>query len=95
MISIPEALEHKIEKLLTPSEQNIVRDVAAGKSNALIASLRGISPKTVANQLASIYRKLNLTSRQELLAMMSVDSTTGAARTDVPSHGERNGRAKS
>ena len=95
MISIPSALESRLEKMLTPAEKSIVLDVAAGKSNARIASLRGTSPRTVANQLASIYRKLNLTSRQELLAEMNLSSAVGKSaggRCLLPERNSRVGR---
>lgn len=49
--------------LLTPSERDVARLARAGSSNAEIARLRGTSPRTVANQLARIYRKLGCGSR--------------------------------
>jgi DNA-binding NarL/FixJ family response regulator len=43
-------------------------DAAAGLSNAAIARARGRSPRTIANQLQSIYRKLGVASRAEMTA---------------------------
>lgn len=51
---------------LTPAERDIARDVLAGCSTAEIARRRERSPRTIANQLASIYRKLGVSSRAEL-----------------------------
>ncbi len=70
MISIPSIYEAGFKELLTPAEQSIVRDVVCGQSNGSISRRRGTSERTVANQLASIYRKLNLASRQELIALL-------------------------
>ncbi len=53
---------------LSPSERDIVARVLRGQSNAAIASARGTSPRTVANQLAAIYSKLGVRSRRELAA---------------------------
>ena len=51
---------------LTPAEIDVVEDVLAGLGNAQIAGKRTSSPRTVANQLASIYKKLRVRSRLEL-----------------------------
>ncbi len=50
----------------------MVLAVLAGKSNADIARARDTSTRTVANQLASIYGKLGISSRHELVALTSV-----------------------
>lgn len=52
--------------LLTTTEVEIARDVLAGHSNAQIAQRRRTSVRTIANQVASIYRKLQVRSRLEL-----------------------------
>ena len=54
--------------VLTPAERMIALDAAAGLSNATIAARRRRSVRTIANQLASIYRKLGVGSRAELAA---------------------------
>lgn len=51
---------------LTPSEREILGLLVEGRSNADIAHLRGKSPRTIANQVASIFRKLGVGSRREL-----------------------------
>ena len=61
---------------LRPSERDIVRRVLRGQSNGAIASARGTSPRTVANQLAAIYSKLGVRSRRELLARQVRAETT-------------------
>jgi len=52
---------------LTRAERAIAQDVAAGYSNAEIARRRGRSVRTIANQLAALYRKLGVGSRSELV----------------------------
>jgi DNA-binding NarL/FixJ family response regulator len=52
--------------LLSGSEAAIARDILAGRSNAEIARRRGTAIRTIANQIASIYRKVGVRSRLEL-----------------------------
>jgi DNA-binding NarL/FixJ family response regulator len=51
---------------LSPAEREVARAVMEGKSNLAIARARGVSERTVANQVASIFRKLGVGSRLEL-----------------------------
>ncbi len=67
--------------LLSPTERDILAMVGAALTINRIAEVRGISPKTVRNHLASIYRKLELRSRTE--AMLC------AARLGLAPGGER------
>lgn len=51
---------------LTGTEAAIAHDILLGLSNAAIASKRGTAVRTIANQVASIFRKLQVRSRLEL-----------------------------
>jgi DNA-binding CsgD family transcriptional regulator len=53
---------------LTLAEEAVTRLLVEGHSHARIAELRAASPRTVANQLASAFRKLGISGRAELLA---------------------------
>jgi DNA-binding CsgD family transcriptional regulator len=53
---------------LTPVESAIVGQILEGRSNAQIAAARGCAPRTVANHVANIFRKLAVCSRLELVA---------------------------
>jgi DNA-binding NarL/FixJ family response regulator len=53
-------------ELLTEAETAIARDILGGLSNAAIARKRGTAVRTIANQVASIFRKLQVRSRLEL-----------------------------
>ena len=54
----------------TTAERAVARLVASGKSNAEIASERATSERTVANQLASMYRKCGVSTREELVVAL-------------------------
>jgi DNA-binding CsgD family transcriptional regulator len=53
---------------LTPAEQVIFQGIVNGQSNAEIAACRRTSVRTVANQVASLFAKLAVSSRAELVA---------------------------
>ena len=53
---------------LTPAEHAIMAPLLAGASNAEISRERGTSVRTVANQVAVIFRKYGVSSRGELAA---------------------------
>jgi DNA-binding NarL/FixJ family response regulator len=48
---------------LTEREVQVLKLVAAGKTNRAVADKLGISEKTVARHLSNIFNKLDLTSR--------------------------------
>ncbi len=54
---------------LTPRESEIVGYLSRGLQNAEIASVLGTSPNTVRNQLASLFRKLGVSTRAELVGL--------------------------
>lgn len=55
---------------LTEAEQDIALQVYAGRTNDDIARARGVSARTVGNQLEGIYRKLGVASRVELVLLL-------------------------
>jgi DNA-binding CsgD family transcriptional regulator len=55
--------------MLSAAESEVARHILAGRSNSEIARLRGCSRRTVANQVASVFRKLGVGSRLELAAL--------------------------
>lgn len=56
---------------LSDAERAVVTGIVGGKRVAAIARERGTSPRTVSNQLASVYRKLGVCSRREALALFT------------------------
>ncbi|MER5627770.1 AAA family ATPase [Streptosporangium sp. NPDC002544] len=57
--------------LLTAQEERIAGLAAAGRSNAYIASILSVSVRTVELRLTGIYRKLAVTSRNELAPLLA------------------------
>jgi DNA-binding NarL/FixJ family response regulator len=56
---------------LSHAERAIINGLLGGQCVAAIARERGTSLRTVANQVASSYRKLGVSSRRELLALLN------------------------
>ena len=56
---------------LTASERDVVLRVLHGASRNEIAERRGSSPRTIANLLASAFRKLGVQSKIELAAKLA------------------------
>jgi DNA-binding NarL/FixJ family response regulator len=60
-------LDAHLRVLLTPAEWLVARLLVDGLSHREIAAQRGSTTRTVANQVASIFRKLDVSGRRELL----------------------------
>ena len=67
---------HQRVEGLTAAEREVALDAMAGHSNKEIAARRGSKMRTVANQLAAVYRKLGVSSRAELAARLTTDGKT-------------------
>jgi DNA-binding NarL/FixJ family response regulator len=63
---------------LTPSERAVLEAVLRGLSNSDISRERGTSVHTIRNQIASVFRKLGVKSRLELVCLCTVVGTEGA-----------------
>jgi DNA-binding NarL/FixJ family response regulator len=57
------------ESKLSPAERKVLVLLLAGKSSIDIATERRVAERTIINQVSSIYRKLGVSGRGELLAM--------------------------
>lgn len=57
---------------LTAAESDVLARIACGASNARIAADRGVSVRTVANQVAHLFKKLGASSRYELMRLVVV-----------------------
>lgn len=58
---------------LSPREQEVARHLSEGKTFKRIAQQLGLSPSTVANHSASIYRKLGVYRREDLISQVRTD----------------------
>jgi DNA-binding CsgD family transcriptional regulator len=65
VLSLPSPVA-RLPNILTSAERHVAGLVLDGLSNRSIAEMRGTSVRTVANQIASVFRKLNVTGRAEL-----------------------------
>ncbi len=65
---------------LTAAERAVALLLVEGASNAAIAQARGASPRTVANQVAAVFRKLGVGSRAALIAHVGHASDPEGAR---------------
>ena len=68
---------HVLDRL-SPVERSIFVMIGQAQSIRVIASTRGISQKTVRNHLASIYRKLQLRNRSEIIRWSARAGLIGA-----------------
>jgi DNA-binding CsgD family transcriptional regulator len=68
---------------LSPREQEIVRMVAAGHPNKVIADILEISSWTVSTHLRRIFAKLGVASRAAMVAKILNDAPLTQARSDV------------
>lgn len=66
-VPLPEAT---LPDALTQAEADIALRVFEGASNRDIARARGVSDKTIANQLEVIFDKLQVSSRAELVLLL-------------------------
>jgi DNA-binding NarL/FixJ family response regulator len=64
-------LEGEPPRGLTPAELAVARAIARGATNAQIARERGTSVRTVANQVAAIFKRLGVGSRAQVAAALS------------------------
>lgn len=62
---------------LTRREAEVCKGLLAGESVAVIAEAAGRSPKTVRNQIQTIYEKIGVSSNTELMDSLSVFRTVG------------------
>lgn len=72
--------ERRLGQSLTRSEHEVVRLLVEGKAYQEVATLRRTTERTVANQLASAFRKLNVSGRIELLGKALARSEPGSPR---------------
>lgn len=66
LFSLDSGSEQRLSEL-TPAEQEVARGILEGRSNQLIARRRGTSLRTVANQVAALFQRFDVSSRAELV----------------------------
>lgn len=73
---------HETADALTRRETEIARAYADGDTYQRIAARLGIAPSTVRTHLATIYRKLGVSSKLDLLRVLERRETPGTGRGD-------------
>ncbi len=68
--------DQTLQRWLSASEYSVARLAMEGKSHAEIAAVRGTSQRTVANQLQSVFSKLKVSGRLELIRFAFSEPTT-------------------
>lgn len=63
------AIPESVERQLSGREADVLRQLLLGLSTRTIATTLGISERTVSSHAASVYRKLGVNSRLELIAL--------------------------
>ena len=64
-------MESDLQRPLTERETEVAVLIGTGFSNKYVARHLGVSPRTVEAQLASVYLKLEVSSRDELIEWLS------------------------
>jgi DNA-binding CsgD family transcriptional regulator len=64
--------------VLPPAEEQVLHQLLDGRSHAAIAALRGTSPRTIANQLATAFRRLGVSGRLQILALLCAHQSARA-----------------
>jgi DNA-binding CsgD family transcriptional regulator len=77
LMRLPKPDPHRVQ--LSPREQEIVRMVAQGHSNKIIADVLSISAWTVCTHLRRIFAKLGVTSRAAMVARL-LENSNGMTR---------------
>jgi DNA-binding CsgD family transcriptional regulator len=65
---------------LSPAESEVAAHILKGRTNAQIAKIRSASERTVANQVANVFRKLGVSSRLELVALAPLLGATSRSK---------------
>jgi len=68
---------------LTEAETDVLQRILAGRSNTEIAFERASSKRTVANQIATMFKKLGVRSRRELAARVAGNAVEIRERTST------------
>jgi len=72
VIAIPRP-ERLLQGVLPQAELKVVRNMVEGLSYREIARLRGTSTRTIANQVSAVFRRLNVSGRNELVQRLLAD----------------------
>jgi len=69
---------------LTPAECRVVQLAAAGRTNRAIATMLGVTQRTVEIHLTHVYRKLGIVHRSQLGPLLTAHPNLGAVTSPRP-----------
>ena len=72
--------EGDVAGMLTEAEEDVLRLLLSGLSNAEVGLRRGTSERTIAKQVASLFEKLGVQSREGLFALVAGGSSSRSGR---------------
>ena len=70
VLELPRVDSDKLQ-MLTDAEKDVALGIVAGESNQDIAERRGVSVRTVANQISVIFDKLDVRGRSALVVALT------------------------
>lgn len=76
VVSIPRP-DQRLRQVLPPAELAVIRLLVEGLSYQEIAKLRGTSMRTIANQITSVFRRLNVSGRNDLVQRLFFEDGGG------------------
>jgi DNA-binding CsgD family transcriptional regulator len=79
-VVVLQPLAERLPDVLTRTERAVATMVVDGHSNAEIAASRGRSVRTIANQVAAVYRKLGVVNRTQLVMKLMGDHDSRSGR---------------
>lgn len=75
-----------LDQVLPPAELSVIRSLVEGQSYSEIATKRGTSTRTIANQIAAVFRRMRVSGRSSLLLRLFDGDALGMPSLGVPSH---------
>jgi DNA-binding NarL/FixJ family response regulator len=89
VLSLPRP-DRRLGRILPAAEREVIGSLVEGMTYDQIARQRGTSTRTIANQISTVFRRLRLSGRNELVQRLFSDeefggsAATGVHRTIVP-----------
>ena len=71
VLSVPHALPEQLAAALTVAEREVASALALGEPYESIARRRGTRERTIAKQVRTLFRKLGVSSRSELVRLVN------------------------
>jgi hypothetical protein len=77
VIGMPRS-DRRLADVVPSAELAVIRGLVEGSSHEDIAQKRGTSVRTIANQVGSVFRRLKVSGRNELVQLLFFDEASGS-----------------